>query len=160
MAIQVGDKIPDLKLTQMTSKGLKPVSTAALFADKKVVLFGVPGAFTPTCNDTHLPGFLLNADRFKEKGVDLILCMAVNDPFVMSSWGKATNAGEHIQMLADGNGEFTRALDLELDLSHIGLGQRSKRFAAIIDNGALRLLNVEPAGDVGVSSADTILQAL
>jgi len=160
MAIQVGDRIPDLQLTQMTSEGLKTVSTAALFAGKKVVLFGVPGAFTPTCNDTHLPGFLLQADQFKAKGVDLIVCMAVNDPFVMSSWGRATNADEHIQMLADGNGDFTRALDLVLDLSHIGLGQRSQRFAAIIEDGALRLLNVEPAGDVGVSSADSVLKAL
>lgn len=160
MPIQVGDRIPNLQLTQMTSDGLKPVSTDELFSGKKVVLFGVPGAFTPTCNDTHLPGFLLKADDFKAKGVDLIVCTAVNDPFVMAAWGKATNAGDHIQMLADGNGDLARALDLVLDLSHIGLGQRSKRFAAIFDNGTLQLLNVEPAGDVGVSSAESVLQAL
>ena len=160
MPIQVGERIPDLQLTQMTAEGLKPVATGDLFAGKKVVLFGVPGAFTPTCNDTHLPGFLVRSDDLKAKGVDLILCTAVNDPFVMSSWAKATNSGDHLQMLADGNGDLARALDLVLDLSHIGLGQRSKRFAAIFDNGVLQVLNVEPGGEVGVSSADTILEAL
>ena len=160
MAIQVGDRIPDLQLTQMTPDGLKPVSTGELFAGKKTVLFGVPGAFTPTCNDTHLPGFLVRADDIKAKGVDQIVCTAVNDPFVMAAWGKATHAGEHIRMLADGNGDLARALGLVLDLGHIGLGQRSKRFAAIIDDGTLQHLQVEPGGEVGVSSADAVLEAL
>ena len=160
MAIQVGDSIPNLQLTQMTADGLKPVATGDLFAGKKVALFAVPGAFTPTCTDTPLPGFLVQADKIKEKGADLIVCTSVNDPFVMASWAKATNAADHIQMLADGNGDLAEALDLVLDLSHIGLGKRSKRYAAIIDDGVVRYLGVEPAGDVGVSSADAVLEAL
>ncbi|MCG8458374.1 MAG: peroxiredoxin, partial [Holophagales bacterium] len=116
--------------------------------------------FTPTCNDTHFPGFMTKADELKAKGVDEILCMAVNDPFVMASWGKSLQAGDHIRLLSDGNGEYAAALGLTLDLSAIGLGTRSARFAAVVDDGEVTYLGVEPGKDVGVSSADAVLEHL
>jgi peroxiredoxin len=160
MSIQVGDRIPDVKLAHATAEGPKPVSTGELFAGKKVALFAVPGAFTPTCNNTHMPGYLVQADKLKEKGADLIVCTSVNDPFVMASWAKASNAADHIYMLADGNGDFAEALGLVLDLTHVGFGKRSKRYGAVVEDGVVRYLGVEPAGEVGVSSADAVLEAL
>jgi len=143
----------------MGEKGPQPVSTDTLFNDKKVVLFAVPGAFTPGCSMTHLPGFVANADNIKAKGVDSIICMSVNDAFVMGAWGQAQNADELI-MLADGNGEFTQLLGLELDGSGFGLGQRSQRFAMVVENGTVAHLNIEEGPGIDVSSAETMMQLL
>jgi len=158
MTIQVGDKIPEGMFTVMGAEGPTGVSTADLFSGKKVVLFAVPGAFTPTCSAAHLPGFVVHVDDIKAKGVDTVACMSVNDVFVMDAWGKGSNA-EHISMLADGNATFTQALGLELDGSGFGMGTRSQRFAMIVDNGVVTLLNVD-AGALEASSAEAILAAL
>jgi peroxiredoxin len=158
MTIQVGDKIPEGMFTVMGAEGPTGLSTADLFAGKKVVLFAVPGAFTPTCSAAHLPGFVVHVDDIKAKGVDTVACMSVNDVFVMHAWGQSANA-EHIQMLADGNGTFTEALGLVLDGSGFGMGSRSKRFAMIVDDGVVTLLNVDEAALDG-SSAEAILAAL
>jgi glutaredoxin/glutathione-dependent peroxiredoxin len=160
MSIKVGDKMPKGQFTRMGAKGPEPLPTDELFAGKKVVLFSVPGAFTPTCSAKHLPGFVQNADTLKAKGVDTIACMAVNDVFVMSAWGKSSSADGKVLMLADGNGEYARALGLELDASKFGMGQRSKRFSMIVGNGVVEQLNVEPAGEFGVSSAEAALKQL
>ena len=160
MSIKVGDKMPKGQFTRMGAKGPEPLSTDDLFKGKKVVLFSVPGAFTPTCSAKHLPGFVEQAEAIKAKGVDTIACMAVNDVFVMNAWGKAGNAEGKVAMLADGNGEYARALGLELDASKFGMGQRGKRFSVIVDNGVVKQLNVEPAGEFGVSSAETALKQL
>jgi len=160
MTIKVGDQMPSGTFTRMGAKGPEPMSTDGLFKGKKVVLFSVPGAFTPTCNAKHLPGFVNNADALKKKGVDTIACMAVNDVFVMNAWGKAGNADGKVTMLADGNGDYARALGLELDASKFGMGQRGKRFSAIVDNGIVKQLNIEPPGEFGVSSAETALKQL
>ena len=159
MAIQAGDNIPSCTLKIMGEQGPTDIITEEIFAGKKVVLFAVPGAFTPGCSLTHLPGYVVNADKIKAKGVDTIACIAVNDAFVMDAWGKAQNA-EELLMLADGNGEFTAALGLELDGSGFGLGHRSQRFAMIVDDGKVTHLNVEPGAGVDVSSAETILGLL
>jgi peroxiredoxin len=159
MTIQVGEKIPAVTLKTMGSEGPQDIGTDAIFSGKKVVLFAVPGAFTPGCSLTHLPGYVVNADKIKAKGVDTIACMAVNDAFVMDAWGKAQNADE-LLMLADGNAEFTRALGLELDASGFGLGVRSQRFAMIVEDGTVTHLNVEAGTGVDVSSAETILGLL
>ncbi len=159
MTIAVGDTLPTCTLMVMGEKGPQPVSTDTLFNDKKVVLFAVPGAFTPGCSMTHLPGFVANADNIKAKGVDSIICMSVNDAFVMGAWGQAQNADELI-MLADGNGEFTQLLGLELDGSGFGLGQRSQRFAMIVENGTVAHLNIEEGPGIDVSSAETMMQLL
>ena len=158
MTIQVGDKIPEGMFTVMGAEGPTRLSTADLFAGKKVVLFAVPGAFTPTCSAAHLPGFVVHVDDIKANGVDTVACMSVNDVFVMHAWGQSANA-EHIQMLADGNGTFTEALGLVLDGSGFGMGSRSKRFAMIVDDGVVTLLNVDEAALDG-SSAEAILAAL
>jgi peroxiredoxin len=158
MTIQVGDKIPDGMFTVMGAEGPTGLSTADLFAGKKVVLFAVPGAFTPTCSAAHLPGFVVHVDEIKAKGVDTVACMSVNDVFVMHAWGQSGNA-EHIQMLADGNGTFTEALGLVLDGSGFGMGARSKRFAMVVDDGVVTLLNVDEAA-LEASSAEAILAAL
>jgi peroxiredoxin len=158
MTIQVGDKIPEGMFTVMGAEGPTGISTAEIFDGKKVVLFAVPGAFTPTCSAAHLPGFVVHVDDIKAKGVDTVACMSVNDVFVMDAWGKSANA-EHIAMLADGNGTFTQALGLELDGSGFGMGTRSQRFALIVDNGVVTLLNVD-AGALEASSAEAILAAL
>ena len=158
MTIQVGDKIPEGMFTVMGAEGPTGLSTADLFAGKKVVLFAVPGAFTPTCSAAHLPGFVVHVDEIKAKGVDTVACMSVNDVFVMRAWGQSANA-EHIQMLADGNGTFTEALGLVLDGSGFGMGARSKRFAMVVDDGVVTLLNVDEAALEG-SSAEAILAAL
>lgn len=146
MTIQVGDKIPEATVMQMTADGPAPVSTGELFAGKKVVLFAVPGAFTPTCSAQHLPGYVDNADALKSKGADAVICMAVNDVFVMDAWGKDRGADDKVQMIADGNGDFTKALGLELDGSGFGLGQRSQRFSLIAEDGVVTHLNLEEGG--------------
>ncbi|MBT4832692.1 MAG: peroxiredoxin [Porticoccaceae bacterium] len=158
MTIQVGDKIPEGMFTVMGAEGPTGLSTGDLFAGKKVVLFAVPGAFTPTCSAAHLPGFVVHVDDIKAKGVDTVACMSVNDVFVMHAWGQSANA-EHIQMLADGNGTFTEALGLVLDGSGFGMGARSKRFAMVVDDGVVTLLNVDESALEG-SSAEAILAAL
>jgi peroxiredoxin len=143
----------------MGDKGPKPVTTAELFDGKKVVLFAVPGAFTPGCSLTHLPGYVVNADKIKAKGVASIICMSVNDAFVMGAWGKNQNAEELI-MLADGNADFTRAMGLEMDGTGFGMGVRCKRMAMIVDNGVVKHLAIEPPGGIVVSAADAILKLL
>ncbi len=158
MTIAVGDKIPSIKLKYASDKGPADITTDEIFNGKKVVLFAVPGAFTPTCTAAHLPGFVVNVDAIKAKGVDTVACMAVNDAFVMGAWGKSQNA-EHILMLADGNAELTRALGLDLDASGFGMGTRSKRFAMIVNNGVVELLNVDGVA-LEKSSAEAILAAL
>ncbi len=159
MSIKTGDTIPPCTLKTMGEKGPQDISTDDIFSGKKVVLFAVPGAFTPGCSLTHLPGYVVNADKIKAKGVDTIACMAVNDAFVMDAWGEAQNAQE-LLMLADGNGDFTAALGLELDGSGFGLGTRSQRFAMIVENGTVTALNVEEGPGVDVSSAETIMAQL
>jgi len=160
MSIKVGDKMPQGQFTRMGASGPEPVKTDDLFSGKKVVLFSVPGAFTPTCSAKHLPGFIQNADALKKKGIDTVACMAVNDVFVMKAWGESSKAMDRVMMLADGNGEYARALGLELDASKFGMGQRSKRFSVIVDNGVVKQLNIEPPGEYGVSSAETALKQL
>ena len=161
MALSVGDTIPNVKLSTLTADGLKPVDSGEVLGKGKVVLFAVPGAFTPTCSDHHLPGFVMQADEILAKGVDRIACVAVNDPFVMAAWGNAQGTGDKILMLADGNGEFAAAADLSLDLSGLGLGTRSKRYAAILQDGVVEQLFVEEnPGGVDVSGSDKILKAL
>lgn len=159
MAIQVGERIPAATFKIMGKEGPENITTEDIFTGKKVVLFAVPGAFTPGCSVTHLPGFVVNADKIKAKGVDTIACMAVNDAFVMGAWGAASNA-EELLMLADGNAEFTAALGLELDASGFGMGKRSKRFAMIVEDGVVKHLAVEPAGGIDVSSAEKIMAHL
>jgi peroxiredoxin len=156
--IQVGDTFPNINVQTMTKDGPTAVNTVELFAGKKVVLFAVPGAYTPTCSAAHLPGFVVNADTIKAKGVDDIVCTSVNDAFVMSAWGQSANA-EHLTMLADGNAELANALGLVLDASGFGMGARSKRYAMIIDNGVVSHLAVDEAG-FELSSAEAILAAL
>ena len=158
MTIKVGDKIPAGMFTVMGTEGPTGISTSDIFDGKKVVLFAVPGAFTPTCSVAHLPGFVVHVDDIKAKGVDTVACMAVNDVFVVDAWGKAANA-EHLLMLADGNADFTGALGLELDGTGFGMGKRSQRFAMIVDDGVVSLLNVD-AGALEGSSAEAILAAL
>lgn len=159
MSIKVGDKIPTCTLKTMGAEGPVNISTDDIFSGKKVLLFAVPGAFTPGCSNTHMPGYVVNADKIKAAGVDTIACMAVNDAFVMGAWGKAQNA-EELLLLADGNCEFTSALGLEMDGSGFGLGKRSQRFAMLVDDGTVSQLNVEPAGGVDVSSAETMMKLL
>jgi peroxiredoxin len=160
VALSVGDTIPNVKLTTMTVDGLKPVDSGDVLGTGKVVLFAVPGAFTPTCNDHHLPGFVMQADEILAKGVDRIACIAVNDAFVMGAWGNAQGTGDKILMLADGNGDFTAAVGLELDLAGIGLGSRSQRYAAILQDGVVQELFIEEGRGVEASSSDSILKAL
>jgi glutaredoxin/glutathione-dependent peroxiredoxin len=160
MTIKVGDKIPSVKLKQMTPEGVKEVSTDDFFKGKKVVLFAVPGAFTPTCSAKHVPGFVQNDAALKAKGVDAVACLSVNDAFVMGAWGKDQKSDGKVVMLADGNGDFTRAVGLELDATANGLGKRSKRYAMVVDNGVVKTLNVEAPGAFEVSSAEAILKTL
>ena len=160
MAISVGDKAPSVKLKTMTEEGMSDVSTDELFGGKKVVLFALPGAFTPTCSAKHLPGFVQKAGDLKGKGVDAIACLSVNDAFVMNAWGKDQNVGDNVMMLADGNAEFTQAMGLEMDGSGFGMGTRSQRYAMIVDNGTVTTLNVEEPGAFEVSSAEAMLEAL
>lgn len=159
MSIRVGDRIPSAVLSQMKDGQPLSINTNDYFNDRKVVLFSVPGAFTPTCSAYHLPGFVENASAFFEKGVDAIACVAVNDVFVMHAWGKHAGAG-NIDMLADGNGDFARALGLELDGTAFGMGIRSQRFALIAEDGIVTRLMVEAPGEFRVSSADSVLASL
>ena len=159
MTIKVGDKLPDVKLVKATDNGPEAVQSADYFAGKKVALFSVPGAFTPTCSARHLPGFVEKAEDLKAKGVDEIVATAVNDPFVLGAWNKASGS-EDITMLADGNGEFAEALGLTMDGSAFGLGKRGQRFSMIVDDGVVKELNVEAPGDFSVSSAEHMLGQL
>jgi peroxiredoxin len=160
MTIAVGDRIPEVELWKTTGEGFSGVSSSDVLGKGKVVLFAVPGAFTPTCSDHHLPGFVIRADDIMAKGVDTIACISVNDPFVMGAWAKAQKVGETVEMLADGNGTFTKAVGLEMDGSAVGLGVRSKRYAAIIEDGIVTALFVEPERGLTVSSAESVLGAL
>jgi peroxiredoxin len=160
MTIQEGDKIPDATLMHMTDSGPAKITTQELFGGKKVALFAVPGAFTPTCSAQHLPGFVDNADAIKAMGVDTIACLAVNDAFVMGAWGKDRNVGDKVLMLADGNGELTGKLGLDLDATGFGLGSRSQRYSMIVNDGVVTKLNVEAAGAFEASKAEVILDQL
>ncbi len=159
MTVAVGDQIPNVTIKTMGANGPEDLNTGNFFADKKVVLFAVPGAFTPTCSAAHLPGFVANADKILAKGVDAIVCLSVNDAFVMAAWGASQNA-EALVMAADGNGEFTTAMGLTLDGSGFGLGHRSSRYALIAENGTITALNADQGGAFEVSSAEKILEAL
>lgn len=160
MAIKVGDSVPAVSLKRLGSDGMETVSTDALFRGRKVVLFSVPGAFTPTCDARHLPGFIQHAADFKAKGVDTVACMAVNDVFVMRAWAKASAVEDTVLMLADGNAEYARALGLELDATGFGMGIRGKRFALIVENGVAKKVFVEGPGEFRVSSAEHVLGEL
>ena len=161
MAIGIGDRIPNATLKTRTSDGPVDLSTAEIFDGKKVVLFGVPGAFTPTCTMNHLPGFLTYNDEIRAKGVDTIAVVAVNDIHVMGAWEKSTDAGGKITFLSDGNGEFIKAIGLDIDLSVAGLGTRSKRFSMIVDDGVVTALNIEDSpGRAEMSSAEALLEQL
>jgi peroxiredoxin len=160
MTIKVGDKLPAGVLTHMTQDGPQKIKTEQLFAGKKVVLFSVPGAFTPTCDAKHLPGFVQHADAIRARGVDTIACMAVNDVFVMNAWGKASHVEGKVMMLADGNAEFSKALGLEMDATGFGMGIRGKRFAIVADDGVVTGLFVEGPGEFKVSSAEHVLGQL
>jgi len=158
--IKIGDAIPPTKLTAATAEGPQEVSTDEVFAGKKVVLFAVPGAFTPTCSVRHLPGYMENIDALRAKGVDTIACIAVNDAFVMDAWAKQQGVDGRIMMLADGSGAFTKALGLELDLVARGLGMRSQRYVMVAENGRVTHLAIEPPGGFEVSKAESVLAAL
>lgn len=160
MTLKIGDKLPEVTLHIMGESGPQAVTTEELFGAKKVVLFALPGAFTPTCSAKHLPGFIEHAAAIKAKGVDSIICLSVNDVFVMNAWGKEQNAGDKVLMVADGNGDFTRAVGLEMDGSGFGMGQRSQRYALIAQDGIVTALEIEQPREFKVSSADAILAKL
>jgi peroxiredoxin len=160
MTIKAGDKMPSGTLKRMTKEGPKDVSTDELFKGKRVVLFSVPGAFTPTCDAKHLPGYVELADQLRAKGVDTIACMAVNDVFVMNAWGKAQSVGDKVMMLADGNGDYARALGLELDAKGYGMGLRGQRFAIVAKDGVATLVDIEQPGQFKVSAAEHVLAQL
>ena len=159
MVIKAGDRLPSVEFKTMTAEGPRPMTTEDIFKGRKVVLFGVPGAFTPTCSAKHLPGFLAHAEAFKAKGVATIACVSVNDVYVMAAWGKDQNAGDKILMLADGNGDFARALGLEVDFKAYGMGTRVKRFSLLADNGVVTALNVDEAG-FKETSAERLLEQI
>lgn len=158
MTIQIGDRIPEVNLKRIND-GIETVDTHRFFEGRKLVLFAVPGAFTPTCSEKHLPGFIAHFDAFRDKGVG-VACMSVNDPFVMKAWAASQNAPAEMDILADGNGDFARALGLEMDASAYGMGLRSKRFAMYVDNGVVKLLEIEAPGEFRVSSAEHMLAQL
>lgn len=160
MTIAVGDRVPAGKFKIATSDGLADLTTSQLFDGKRVLFFAVPGAFTPTCDARHLPGYIELADQIRARGIDTIACMAVNDVFVMKAWGKSAGAGDKVLMLADGNGDYTRALGLTLDATGFGMGQRSQRFAMVVKNGVVEQLHVEQGGEFKVSAADYLLPRL
>ena len=157
MTIKVGDRIPEATLTVMGADGPAPITTGDLFSGKKVAVFAVPGAFTPTCSAKHLPGFVEQAAAIKAKGVDTIACVSVNDVFVMDAWGKSRDVGDKVMMLADGSGGFAKALDVELDMVERGLGMRSRRYSMLVDDGTVTRLNLEEGGGFEVSDAGTLL---
>lgn len=160
MTIKPGDRLPAAEFLVMTADGQQKLSTDVIFSGRKVVLFAVPGAFTPTCSMNHLPGFVAAADAIRAKGVDTIACVSVNDVHVMNAWGKASGADGKVMMLADGNGDFTRAVGLALDLRAVGMGERSRRYSMLVEDGVVRTLNVEEKPGVNVSGADTIFSQL
>ncbi len=161
MAIKVGDRLPlDLKLKELVGGAPKDVALSEVFKGKKVVLFAVPGAFTPTCSTKHLPGFVEQAEAIRKKGVDEIVCLSVNDAFVMGAWGDSRGATGKVRLLADGNGEFTKAVGLELDASGFGMGHRSQRYAMIVKDGKVEALLVEPAAGLSCSKAESVLDQL
>ena len=160
MTIKAGDTMPTGTFTTMHKDGPKKLTAAELFAGKTVVLFSVPGAFTPTCDAKHLPSYVELAEDLKKKGVDTIACIAVNDVFVMNAWGKSSGVGDNVLMLADGNGEYAKALGLELDASGYGMGMRGQRFAIVVKNGVAAQVNVEAPGEFKVSAADYVLKQL
>jgi peroxiredoxin len=160
MTIKAGDRMPEGKFKTMGEKGPQDLTTAELFDGKRVVLFSVPGAFTPTCSAKHLPGYVEFADKLRAKGVDTIACMAVNDVFVMSAWGKASNVAGKVLMLADGNGDYARALGLEMDGRGFGMGMRGQRFAIVVDKGVAKQVDIEAPGQFKVSAAEAVLAQL
>ncbi len=160
MTIQIGDRLPHATLAQVTPDGPDQVTTEDFFAGRKVALFAVPGAFTPTCSARHLPGFVEQAAAFRDKGVDVVACTAVNDPFVLAAWAKAGETGDTVTMLADGNADFAQATGLSSDSSAYGMGIRSKRYAMLVDDGVVRVLDVEQPGAFEVSSAEHLLASL
>lgn len=160
MTITKGDKIPDATVMRVTESGPEKARTGEILGQGKVALFAVPGAYTPTCSAKHLPGFVEHAEALRDKGVDKIVCMSVNDPFVMDAWAKSQNTGDAVEMLADGNGEFARALGLTMDGTGFGLGERSQRFSAILEDGVVKELNIEEPGAFDVSSADYMIGQL
>ncbi len=160
MAIQRGARVPDVTLRRVGPEGVEEVTTGNWLAGRRVVLFAVPGAFTSTCSDVHLPGFVAQRDAFLAAGIDAVACTAVNDASVLGAWGRSTGALDHLAMLADGNGDLARALGLEVDLSRFGMGVRSKRWAAVIDDGVVTYLGVEDGPEVSVSGAEAVLAAL
>jgi glutaredoxin/glutathione-dependent peroxiredoxin len=160
MSIQVGDRLPEATFMEMTADGPQPRTVADIFKGKTVALFAVPGAYTPTCSARHLPGFIDKQGDLKAKGVDEIVCTAVNDVFVMGAWGKESKAGDKVRFLADGNGAFAKALGLELDASGFGMGHRSKRYSMLVKDGTVMQLNVEQGGEFKVSAADYMLNQL
>ena len=160
MTIKVGDKLPSVTLTEATAEGPKPVKSDEFFKGKRVALFAVPGAFTPTCSAKHLPGFKQRAHEIRDKGIDLIACVSVNDAFVMRAWAEDQAVGEDIVMLGDGSGDFAKAIGLEMDATGFGMGKRSQRYSMIVDDGVVKELNVEAPGEFKVSSADYLLGQL
>ncbi len=160
MTIQVGDKLPSIDLQYKADDEVRTINSDELFAGKKVVLFALPGAFTPTCSAAHLPGYLVKSDEIRAKGVDSIICLSVNDAFVMHAWGLAQNVEDKIMMIADGSAAFSKAVGLELDLNAAGFGTRSQRYAMIVNDGVLEQLNVEAPSEFKVSDAETILESL
>jgi peroxiredoxin len=160
MTIKVGDKLPSITLKYMNKDGMQTASTDDLFKGKKAILFGLPGAFTPTCSAKHLPGFVTHAEDLKKKGVEVIACLSVNDAFVMDAWGKSQNAGEKVLMLADGNADFAKATGLTMDGTGYGMGLRTSRWAMVLEDGKVKTLNVEAPGAFEVSSAEAVMKAL
>ncbi len=160
MTIKVGDKLPSVSLKYMNKDGMQTATTDDLFKGKKAVLFGLPGAFTPTCSAKHLPGFIIHSEELKKKGVELIACLSVNDAFVMDAWGKSQNAGEKVLMLADGNGDFAKATGLTMDGTGYGMGLRTSRWAMVLEDGKVKTLNVEAPGAFEVSSAEAVMKTL
>jgi peroxiredoxin len=160
MTIKVGDKLPTVSLKYMNKDGMQTTTTDDLFKGKKAVIFGLPGAFTPTCSAKHLPGFVTHADELKKKGVEVIACLSVNDAFVMDAWGKSQNAGDKVLMLADGNADFAKATGLTMDGTGYGMGLRTSRWAMVLEDGKVKTLNVEAPGAFEVSSAEAVMKAL
>jgi peroxiredoxin len=160
MAIQVGDKIPAVDLQHMADSGVETINSEDLFGGKKVALFALPGAYTPTCSASHLPGYVVASDELFAKGIDLIVCLSVNDAFVMDAWGKQHNADDRVMMIADGSAHFTRAVGLELDLDAAGMGIRSQRYAMVINDNVVEVLNIEAPKQFEVSDAQTILASI
>ena len=160
MTIKVGDRMPSVSLNIMGPDGPESIATDDIFKDKLVAMFGLPGAFTPTCSARHLPGFVEAADALKAKGVDAIVCLSVNDAFVMAAWGRDQNVGDKVDMVADGSANFTKAAGLELDLTERGLGLRSQRFSMAVDDGVVKILNIDEPGKMEITGAETLLEQL